>query len=134
MTEKKKEPGEPMSASHPRVSREQDDHDGTELEREARHLATYAASINWQPGDNTREWLLGLRDLIEHVQALTEPLEGEMCSDLDLSHLDDDDCDDGPRCESCDEPATHKTSDDVDMCGECYQVLCDEQGVTGEGR
>jgi len=60
----------------------------TELERQARHLATYAASVNWTPGDNTREWLLGLRDLIEHVQALTEPNPGEMGSDLDLSHLD----------------------------------------------
>jgi hypothetical protein len=62
----------------------------TELEREARHLATYAASINWQPGDNTREWLLGLRDLIEHVQALTRPNPREMHSDLDLGYLDDE--------------------------------------------
>jgi len=60
----------------------------TELERQARHLATYAASINWHPGDNTREWLLGLRDLIEHVEALTEPNPGEMESGLDLSYLD----------------------------------------------
>ena len=60
----------------------------SEIEKQARHLSSYAASINWQPGDNTREWLLGLRDLIEHVQALTEPLPGEMTSDLDLEYLE----------------------------------------------
>jgi len=62
-----------------------------ETERQARYLASYAASVNWQPGDNTREWLLGLRDLIEHVEALTDPNPGEMSSDLDLSHLEEPD-------------------------------------------
>lgn len=44
--------------------------------------------------------------------------------------VDDDEI--GPLCESCNEPATRKTTDDVDMCAECYQILCEEQGVTGE--
>ncbi len=31
-------------------------------------LSTWAASIDWSGGRNTREWLLGLRERIEAVQ------------------------------------------------------------------
>lgn len=61
------------------------------LEKHARRLATYAASINWQPGDNTRDWLRGLRDRIADVQAITAGQPGEMPSDLSLEHLDAED-------------------------------------------
>lgn len=30
---------------------------------------------------------------------------------------------DAPTCEGCGAPATHTTSDDVDVCGECYRQL-----------
>lgn len=83
--------------------------DLSELEVQARHLATYAASVNWEPGDNTREWLLGLRDLIEHVQALTRPNGNEMESDLDLDHLDDE-------CPSCGGSGEMQCEEDVCAC------------------
>lgn len=35
-------------------------------------LSTWAATINWKPGDNQPEWLDGLRERIEKVQALKE--------------------------------------------------------------
>lgn len=37
----------------------------------ARDLSTWAASINWDGGQNTLEWLDGLRDRINRVQELT---------------------------------------------------------------
>lgn len=83
----------------------------SELERQARHLATYAASVNWTPGDNTREWLLGLRDLIEHVQALTRPNANEMHSDLDLSYLDDE-----GLCEACGGSGELQCEEDTCCC------------------
>ena len=102
-----------------------DDRDRSELEVQARHLATYAASVNWQPGDNTREWLLGLRDLIEHVQALTRPNPGEMGSDLNLDELlRAEEEDDGSylweRCYACGHRLAF-ASDSCPQCGEHFK-------------
>lgn len=129
----------------------------SELERQARYLATYAASVNWEPGDNTREWLLGLRDLIEHVQALTRPNPGEMGSDLNLDELlraeDDGDCPScgfayyGPpaicTCGTCPRQCSHFECENAATREFCYAAepwmpYCDEHtpqyGTAGERR
>ena len=58
-----------------------------------------------------------------------------MCSaghDVGLCMHCDRDCpkcieeDDRPTCESCGELATRITTDDVDVCEECWQVLVNE--------
>lgn len=42
----------------------------TELRKAAWALSTYAASINWDGSRNQSDWLEGLRERIEAVQAL----------------------------------------------------------------
>lgn len=64
-----------------RVARECLDKDGFEghaetLAKQARlgwELSTYAASIHWDRRKNTPEWMDGLRERIESLQALGEP-------------------------------------------------------------
>lgn len=46
----------------------------TTLDRAAWELSTYAASIHWDGGRNTRDWLAGLRDRIRAVQQLRPDL------------------------------------------------------------
>lgn len=42
----------------------------TELEEAGFSLSIWAASIRWRDGDNTQDWLDGLRERIETVQRL----------------------------------------------------------------